>query len=284
MRFVIIGCGYTGCRLASRVPGPVRALTGSEDSAARLRAEGISAEARDLDEHPPGREPLDVAGATVFYLVPPPRGGDLDPRLRSLLDSLQGRPARLIYLSTTGVYGDAGGGVVTEDSPARPSTDRARARLDAEQAVRQWSESKDVDWTILRVPGIYGPGRLPLERIRRGDPVIAEAEAGPGNRIHVEDLVAVCLAAATSARAANRIYNVSDGRHDSSTTYFSTVARLAGLPAPPVVSRREAHERLSPAAWSFLSQSRRVDNSRMREELGVVLRYEDLEAGVRASL
>lgn len=283
MRFVIIGCGYTGQRLARRLPGTVLALTGSSASSARLRAQGIDARPLDLDRLA-GDERLDVAGAVVFYLAPPPAGGDTDPRLRACLAVLDGRPARLVYMSTTGVYGDAGGTTVTEDSPPRPSTARARARLDAETSIRDWCRAHDTAWTILRVPAIYGPGRLPLERIRRGDPVLAAAEAGPGNRIHVDDLVSACIAAATSQRAADRIYNVGDGRHDSSTAYFAAVARLAGLPPPAAVTRDEARLRLSPGAWSFLAESRRVDTTRMRDELGVALRYADLEEGIRASL
>jgi nucleoside-diphosphate-sugar epimerase len=134
------------------------------------------------------------------------------------------------------------------------------------------------------VPGIYGPGRLPLERIRRGDPVIVESEAGPGNRIHVDDLVSVCIAAGAKPAAANRIYNVGDGNHASTTAYFAAVARLAGIPEPARVSREEARLRLSPGTWSFLGASRRVNTARMRRELGVALRYEDLEEGIRASL
>jgi nucleoside-diphosphate-sugar epimerase len=284
MRYTLIGCGYTGERIAPRLRGRVEAFTGSEASAARLRARGIEAQAWDLDRPVPGDHGLEVTDAAILYLAPPPPGGETDPRLRTFLAALDGRPARLVYLSTTGVYGDAQGATVTEDTPPNPSTGRARARLDAEAALRAWCGRQDVEWTILRVPGIYGPGRLPLERLRRRDPVLAEEEAGPGNRIHVDDLASVCIAAATSPRAACRIYNVGDGDHASSTTYFNAVARIAGLPPPPVVSREEARLGLSPGAWSFLAESRRVDTTRMRQELGVTLRYADLEAGIRASL
>ena len=187
-------------------------------------------------------------------------------------------------MSTTGVYGDAGGESVDEDRPPAPTTDRARARLDAERAVQDWAATAGCEWVILRVPGIYGPGRLSLERIRRGEPTIRRQEAGPGNRIHVDDLVRVCIAAAAAPRARNRIYNVGDGNHASTSEYFATVARLAGLTPPPEISREEARNRLSPMAWSFLGESRRVDTSRLDRELGVDLLYRDLEAGIRASL
>lgn len=282
--FVILGCGYVGARLAARLPGRVTALTRSEAGAARLRAQGHETVAWDLDSAPGMPLPVAVTGSILFYLVPPPGGQPADPRLRASLQRLGGPPSRLVYMSTTGVYGDAGGEAVNEDTPPAPATDRSRARLDAELAVREWCGARGSDWVVLRVPGIYGPGRLPLERLRRGDPLLPEAECGPGNRIHVDDLVSVCLAAAQSAAARNRIYNVGDGNHSSTTHYFTTVARLAGLPQPPVVARERARERLSPAAWSYLAESRRVDTTRMARELGVEIRYPDLERGILASL
>ncbi len=284
MRFTLIGCGYTGQRIALRLSGQVQAFTGSQASARALHALGIEAQAWDLDRDAPAARRPCVANAAVLYLAPPPPDGETDTRLRACLAALDGQPARFLYLSTTGVYGDAGGATVTEDTPPKPSTRRARARVDAERTLRDWCDRRGVDWSILRVPGIYGPGRLPLERLRRGDPVLREDEAGPGNRIHVDDLATVCIAAATSPRAARRIYNVGDGGHASSTAYFNAVARIAGLLPPPVVSREEARRRLPPATWSFLAESRRVDTTRMQRELGVSLRYAELETGIRASL
>ena len=141
-----------------------------------------------------------------------------------------------------------------------------------------------LSWCILRVPGIYGPGRLPLERLRRGEPAIHPREAMPGNRIHVEDLATACLAAARAVRADRRIFNVTDGTDDSPTSYLLRVARIGNLPQPPLISRAEARARCSDSSWSFLGESRRIDNRRMREELGVTLAYHDLDAGIRASL
>ena len=284
-QFVVIGCGYVGARLARRLPSPVVAVTGSATSAQRLGESGIDAVACDLDELPAGAQlPIETRGRVLVYLAPPPGDGPADTRLRRCLAALPAAPSRIVYMSTTGVYGDAGGATVDEEQPPKAGTDRARARLDAETAVREWCGARGVEWVVLRVPGIYGPGRLPLERIRRGDPVIDESQAGPGNRIHVDDLVGVCIAAATLPAAGNRVYNVGDGNHASSTAYFTAVARLAGLPAPPSVSRDEARSRLPPATWSFLADSRRVDTTRMRRELGVKIRYADLEDGIRARL
>jgi nucleoside-diphosphate-sugar epimerase len=283
--FVVLGCGYVGGRLALALPGTVATLARSPQTASRLRAAGIDAHCLDLDALETGALlPVDTTGRVVFYLAPPPGTGPQDGRLRRALAALPGTPSRIVYMSTTGVYGDAGGARVSEDDPPAPTSDRARARVDAEQALRQYCGAAGAEWVILRVPGIYGPGRLPLERLRRGEPVIREAQAGPGNRIHVDDLVRACVAAGTRPAAANRIYNVGDGGHASATVYFRTVARLAGLPDPPQLPREEARRRMSPVAWSFLGDSRRVDSSRMQRELGVAIRYRDLEAGIRASL
>jgi nucleoside-diphosphate-sugar epimerase len=144
--------------------------------------------------------------------------------------------------------------------------------------------ARRVSWCILRVSGIYGPGRLPLERLRRGEPAIAPAEATPTNRIHVDDLVSACIAAALLPAADRRIVNVTDGSDDSSTAFLQRVARITGLPPPPLVSRAEAQRSFSPSSWSFLGESRRVSNRRLTEDLGVQLRFADLDAGIRASL
>lgn len=193
-------------------------------------------------------------------------------------------PERIVYVSTTGVYGDAAGATVTEDTPPAPATDRARRRLDAETTLRAWCEPREVEWVILRVPGIYGPGRLPLDRLRRGEPALAESEAGPGNRIHVDDLADACVTALLNHKARNRIYNVGDGDHMSSTAFLALVARLAGLPPPRQLPMTELQTHKSDAALTFLGESRRVDTARMRRELGFAPRYPNPEQGIRASL
>jgi nucleoside-diphosphate-sugar epimerase len=192
-------------------------------------------------------------------------------------------PRRVIYLSTTGVYGDRSGATVTEETVPKTGSDRALRRLAAETRLRTWADSRGVSWCILRVPGIYGPGRLPLERLRRGEPAINLAESTPSNRIHVDDLVTACMATASSS-AHRRIYNVTDGSDDSATAFLQRVARIAHLPPPPLISRPEAQRTFSAMSWSFLSESRRVDNRRLLTELGVELAYQDLDEGIRASL
>jgi nucleoside-diphosphate-sugar epimerase len=279
----IVGCGYTGRRLAERLRRSgvrVRGFATRATSLRQIEATGAQALPLDLDT---ATVPIDFSEHVVYYSVPPARQAG-DPRLDRFLEGLVGTPKRLVYLSTTGVYGDRAGASVTEDTPPAPRTERAARRLAAETALRAWAEAHRVSWCILRVAGIYGPGRLPLDRLRRAEPAVVADEAVPGNRIHVTDLVAACIAGGFAAAANGRIYNVTDGSEASFTAYLCRVASIANLPAPPLISRAQAERTLSASSRSFLHESRRVDNGRMLRELGVVLEYPDLDAGIRASL
>jgi len=280
----IVGCGYTGLRLARRTRATgavVRGFATSEASLAAIEAAGALPIRLDLDGPP---QPVDCAAEIVYYSVPPAPTGTADARFERFLQQAVGRPQRVVYLSTTGVYGDARGASVDEETPPAPSTARAVRRLAAETLLRRWADSRGISWCILRIPGIYGPGRLPLERLRRGDPAIQPGEAGPGNRVHVEDLVSACVAAGVAPQAHGRLYNVTDGSDDTLTDYLQRVARICGLPSPPLVSRDEAKRLASASAWSFAGESRRVDNRRMVRELGVTPAFTDLDDGIRASL
>ena len=279
----IVGCGYTGRHLAQRWRSSGARVRGYATRAESLRQiEAVGAEALPLDLD--GRmDPVDFSGQLLYYAVPPAAQAS-DGRLARFLHNLAGAPQRLIYLSTTGVYGDQAGAAVNEDVPPAPRTERAARRLEAEMRVREWADSRQVSWCVLRVAGIYGPGRLPLDRLRRAVPTVVAHEATPSNRIHVTDLVTACVAAGLAATAHRRIYNVADGNHDSLTEYLRRVADIAGLSRPPLISRADAERTLSASAWSFLAESRRIDNRRLLEELGVTLKYRDLDAGIRASL
>jgi nucleoside-diphosphate-sugar epimerase len=271
-------------RLAGRwlsVTDRVRGFASRAESLRQIAAIGAESIPLNLDQTP---AMIDLDGQVAYYAVPPAPVGDRDFRLERLLEHIVGAPKRFVYLSTTGVYGDRGGAAVDEDTPPAPQSERAVRRLAAETGLREWADSHAVSWCILRVAGIYGPGRLPVERLRRGDPAIDPREAMPSNRIHVEDLVTACVAAGSSAAADGRIYNVTDGTDDSLTAYLGRVARLCNLPPPPLISISDARTTLGAPAWSFLSESRRVDNRRMLAELGVSLAFDDLDAGIRASL
>jgi len=281
---LIAGAGYTGRRVARHLlqhGAAVHCLTGSTASAAALAEVGIAATAVDLDAT--GSLPrLPDGPLRVLYLVPPAEG-EGDPRLTRLLSALPRQPERFVLASTSGVYGDCAGDLVDEERPPAPSTERARRRVAAETTLRHWADENGVSWAILRIAGIYGPGRLPLEAIRSGQPVIREEDASPGNRIHVDDLARVCAAALEPA-APGGIYNVADGSGESSGAFFRRVAEAAALPAPPEVSREEARRQMSPMRYSFLAESRRLDTRRLRQALAVELAYDDPAAGIRASL
>lgn len=285
----IIGCGYTGLFLARKWLArdvPVRGFATRAQSLAEIAASGASAQLLNLDvDLACGCQTrLDLDGNLVYYAVPPAPAGSTDVRLERFLATHEGRPKRLVYISTTGVYGNCGGQVVDEDTPPKPVTARAIRRLAAETALREWGARRGDSWCILRVPGIYGPGRLPIERLRNREPAITPGEATPSNRIHVQDLATACVAAGEHPRAHCRLYNVTDGSDDSLTSYLGRVARLAGLPEPALISRSEAKRTFSASSWSFLAESRRVESRRIREELGVQFAYTDLDSGIRASL
>lgn len=224
-----------------------------------------------------------VSPYRLLYTIPPPGDGDDDARLQRFLELLDIPPERFVYLSTSGVYGDRAGQLTDETVPAQPQTDRARRRVAAERRLRRWCESRGVDCLILRVPGIYGPGRLGVERIKTGTQVLRAADAGPGNRIHVDDLKRCCLAALQSSAPAG-IYNLGDGDNRSGAEFTAAVARLAGLPAPEAISMDDARRQWSPARLSFLEESRLLDLTRMHSLLGVTATYANVEDGIRASL
>ncbi len=208
-----------------------------------------------------------------------------DPGTRRLVSAFArtGHPKRLVYMSTTGVYGDCEGAWVDETRPPCPSVDRARRRWDAEQTLRGWSIRSGSELVILRVAGIYGSGRLPLERIRRALPLVREKESPFSNRIHAKDLVRVCIAAMDRGPG-GAVYNVCDGSPSTMTDYFFQIADGAGLPRPPVISLEEAEGQLSPGMMSYMLESRRLSNRRLLEELGIELRFPNLAAGLRDCL
>lgn len=227
---------------------------------------------------------LPAAGAAIFHFAPPAPAGQTDIRTAHLIDALEARsPRRIVYISTSGVYGDCGGGWVDETRPVNPGNDRSRRRVDAEQQLMAFAGRHGIPLVILRVPGIYGPGRLPLERIRRGDPVVCPEEAPCSNRIHADDLAAIAVRAAQDD-APPGIYNAVDDEPSSTTDYLYRVADAAGLPRPPCISLDDARRSFSPGMLEYLNESRRLDNRRMKEGLGVTLRFPTLSAGLSGLL
>ena len=282
---VIIGSGYTGSRvLAALGAGCAIGFRRSGETA----IEGAVVARLDLDEVRPRKiRRLSLPDKYSLLYTVPPRGDDADStddqRLARLLGMLHPLPERFVYLSTSGVYGDCDGRLCDESTPPNPQTSRAKRRLSAEQHLQLWSKRHGVSLIVLRVPGIYGPGRLGLEGIREAKPILIDHDANPGNRIHVDDLAACCVEALSIERPAG-LYNVGDGDHRSSTWFTRTVARLANLPPPPEVSRKEAEQTFSAMRLSFLGESRRLDNRKMRRALGVEPRYANAEDGIKDSL
>lgn len=266
---LVIGVGYLGRRCLDRHT--------SSQATGLSRSTGFDL---DKEDSPPAALPADYV---VLYTVPPRQDRTNDVRLERLLDTLDPVPARFVYVSTTGVYGDCDGELVGEDRPANPQSGRAELRVAAEVYLQSWCQQHAVECLILRVPGIYGPGRLGVERIRAASANIREQEANPGNRIHVDDLVS-CCEAALGGDAPAGIYNVGDGDHRSATWFAKELARQCGLSPPPEISREVAEREFSPMRLSFLGESRRIDTRKMRDVLGVTLRYPDAVDGIAASL
>lgn len=279
--FWIIGCGDIGLRLARLHISSGENITGvvrTKKSLQKCKQAGIDAIAADLDTDD-FRIDGNLNDALVYYFAPPPTQGTDDPRIERFLAATGNAIKRIVLISTTGVYGNQHGAWVDETTPPEPVTDRARRRLHAELAVKKWAEKHRREYIVLRVPGIYAQDRLPLQRLKKGLPIIRESEAPWTNRIHAEDLVHICKTAMVSERK-NTIYNVSDGTPGTMTDYFNQVADFAGLPRPPQITLERARRELSQGMLSYLSESRRISNRKMRDELGIVLQYPNLSAGL----
>ncbi len=281
---LIFGCGYLGRLVVAhrlKEDQQVIAVVRSAASADLLTGLGIAPLQADLDQIVLPELPLQ--DSTLFYFVPPPNTGESDTRVRRLIAEFehQGHPRRVVYLSTTGVYGDCNGEWVTEEHPVNPVVPRAKRRWDAECSFRAWSARTGRGLVILRVAGIYGPGKLPLERLRKGLPLVRSEESPWTNRIHVDDLVRVCVAAMERG-SDGAVYNVSDGAPGAMIDYFNLMAELAGLPAPPAIPLSQAGQVLSDGMLTYMRESRRLDNSKLREELGISLIHPSMKSGLPA--
>jgi nucleoside-diphosphate-sugar epimerase len=274
-RLLIIGCGDVALRaiplLAQRYR--VYALVRNPARREELRALGVTPVIGDLDKRASLARLAGLAHV-VLHFAPPPGEGKCDTRTRNLLAALsQGTlPRKLIYISTSGVYGDCGGARVDETRPLNPQTLRAQRRVDAERQIRAWARRNRVAAAMLRVPGIYAADRLPLERIRAGTPAIAAEEDGYTNHIHADDLARIAVAVLCFAKP-SRVYHASDDSELKMGDYIDVVADACGLPRVPRITRDEAQQVLPESLLSFMNESRRLANDRMKRELKVKLRY-----------
>lgn len=285
-RLLIIGCGDVGLRLAKVLRGRWRiyALTHSQNRYSTLRAHGVMPVSGDLDR-PETLQRIAGLAQDVVHLAPPPGAGARDTRTINLIRALAkggSLPQRMVYISTSGVYGDCGGDVIDETRRTRPSSDRARRRLDAEQQLRGWGAENGVQVSILRVPGIYSDGRLPIARLKARVPALAPERDPYTNHIHADDLARTVLAALIRGRG-GRAYNATDDSWMRMGEYFDMVAEQFNLPRPPRVSWEDAQTQLPENLLSYMRESRRLANGRLKKELRVRLRYPSAQQGVVAA-
>ena len=284
---LIVGCGDIGQRVARLLRGRWRllALSSSPARCAALRAAGIVPLVGDLDQ-PATLARLAGLADAVLHLAPPPAQGTQDARTANLVHALarKGRVKRFVYGSTSGVYGDCGGARFDETRAVAPASDRARRRVDAEARLRCYGRAHGVCVSVLRIPGIYAADRdggHPRERLARGTPVLAAADDVYTNHIHAEDLARACVAALYRG-ASQRVVHACDDTELKMGDYFDLAADLCGLPRPPRITRAQAETQLAPMLLSFMSESRRLVNRRLKRELRLVLRHPDVTTGLLA--
>ncbi len=278
----IIGCGNIGRAVAQLYQAQgtqIFATVQSNSSDAHCRALNLNCQRLNLDrdfslsEMPPDTR--------LLYTIPPPRSGTEDSRIAAFLEKLSPQQIeKFVLISTTGVYGDCQGEWVDEQAILKPRADRARRRADAEIRMKNWAAQHNIAFIILRVPGIYSPARLPLKRLQAGTPVLRCDQAPWTNRIHADDLASICVAA-LNADIDNEIINVADDAPGSMTDYFNAVADYAGLPRPPQINLSDAQQSLSAGMLSYIAESRRVDNKKMKRLLNIQLRYPSLKDGLK---
>lgn len=290
-RILVVGCGDVGMRAVRHLVPRARvlALTSSADRVQAVRAAGCTPLLGNLDR-PAELRRLAGLAHRVLHLAPPPsaavRGWHTDPRTRALMRVLALRtpPTAMVYGSTSGVYGDCGGAVVTETRALAPQTPRAQRRQDAEAAIKAYGAQSGVPWVILRIPGIYAvdrEGGTPVERLRKGTPVLEAADDVYTNHIQADDLARACVLALWRG-GWRRCINVSDDTDLKMGDYFDLTADLYGLARPQRLPRSTAQAQLPVVLLSFMSESRRLCNERMKTELGLVLRYPTVREGLRA--
>ena len=277
----IIGCGHIGKLLAKQLLKKNITLTGyvsSDSSLAECNHRNISCKKIDLDKPLPD---INLTGHRIIYLAPPPRSGKTDTRITHYLQAIEKhQPERFVLISTTGVYGNCNGAWIDETTPVKPSADRAFRRADAERQVQQFCQRRSIPLVTLRVPGIYGPGKIPLSRIRSGLPIVNQQDSPFTNRIHADDLVEVCQKALLNPRITG-IYNVTDGNPGTMYDYFVGVAAAMNLSPPPAISLEDAQQQLSEGMLSYMAESRRINNKKLLNDFDLVLQYPDLQEGLK---
>lgn len=282
-RLLIIGCGDVGLRILPLLRGAmgsrfqIFALTSHAERCAELRSAGAVPVVANLDE-PATLARLSGLASWIIYLAPPASSGTIDQRSRNLAAVLTIQ-CRMVYVSTSGVYGDCAGARITETRPIRPKNLRAIRRAAAEQVWRDWAVRTTSRLSILRVPGIYAANRLPVDRLNNGTPALRREDDVYTNHIHAEDLARLIVQALFRA-ASNRVYHAVDDNDLLMGDYFDAVADHFTLPRPPRLPRSELESKVSPMMLSFMSESRRMSNQRVKLELGFRFRYPLIATGL----
>ena len=278
-RLLVIGCGDVGMRLLPLLCERYRvfAVTSQAARSEELRAAGAVPVVADLDR-PQTLSRLNGLASIVVHLAPPQPDGALDRRTRNATAILPDG-GTLVYISTTGVYGDCGGALIDETRSVAPQNARARRRVDAERVLRDWARRSHSRLAILRVPGIYAADRLPLERLHKGTPALVSEDDVYTNHIHADDLARIIVKAIYRGRSC-RVYHAVDGSDMKMAEYFDAVADAFRLPHPQRLPRSALQQVVSPMLLSFMSESRRLSNRRMREELDVRLRYPEVRTAL----
>jgi nucleoside-diphosphate-sugar epimerase len=307
--FVIAGCGYLGMKIARQLTHDhhcqakdILALVSCRASADKCLLAGLSPLILDLDNAPDMQDSrltlslltpslLTKAFAQtqpiVFYFIPPPPRGNKDTRANRFIELLSHmaafkeikKAAKIVLISTTGVYGNCHGQWVDESTPLNPRLDRAKRRVDAEQQFQAYCHTQQIPLVILRVAGLYAPDKLPVQRLKEKKPVVSKEDSPYSNRIHADDLVTVCVKAAKSTTIEG-VYNCADGHPTTMYDYFLHVARFCQLPEPPVISLTQARTELSQGMLSYMGESRRIDNRKLLRDFAIQLKYPNLDKGL----
>ena len=276
-RVLIVGCGDVGVRAAGLLKNASRvyALTSSESRVAHLQQQGIAALRGNLDE-PASLRRLAGVASHIIHMAPPPLQGRSDPRTRALVQALllRSSPQAVVYGSTSGVYGDCAGALINETQVLNPQTDRAHRRVDAEAWLNAWGSRGLPRINVLRIPGIYA-----LDR-EGGTPVLQATDDVYTNHIHADDLARATVLALWRGKTLRPLH-VSDDSDVLMGDYMNWAADLWQLPRPPRISREQAQTALPAMALSFMSESRRMQNQRLKTELRMKLRYPTVREGLQ---
>lgn len=293
----IIGCGYLGRKLLQALLSRnlasaenITAVVKTQASQQQCAQSGVHSIAFDMD-NPDSKLPetVEFNHSLIYYFAPPPNAGEQDSRASNFIKQLSSiphnlnPPGKIVLISTTGVYGNCHGHWVDEQTPLNPVVDRARRRYDAEQQFQRYCKKFNIPLVILRVSGIYGPGKLPLKRIKAQTPIVREEDSPFSNRIHADDLLEICLQAGLSNEIEG-IFNCADGQPTTMCDYFLKVARANNLPEPPLITLEQAKKQLSAGMLSYMAESRRINNQKLLSTFKISLKYPDLDKGLGKKL